>query len=177
MIAYYTRRIAKYVERHSPLWHANPPSPGKVPKPFFHETVGASAWGLAIHGQSRLIAVSTNMHEINVFAFALNPPFNGQVPDATTKFRISKNEKAPLSWAGLNPAELEGHLRARDRDWRILLPLTADGSNMPSISFADDKKGNAEKVVAVDIIGYCWVLDIWKVGSRPIRIAPPLENL
>lgn len=39
--------------------------------PFFHEYVGASAWGLDVHKDSRLIAVSSNTHEVIVFAFAL----------------------------------------------------------------------------------------------------------
>lgn len=40
---------------------------------FFCENVGISAWGLAVHSASRLIAVSSNHHEITVFAFGLNP--------------------------------------------------------------------------------------------------------
>ncbi|KAI9728783.1 MAG: hypothetical protein M1828_002889 [Chrysothrix sp. TS-e1954] len=40
-------------------------------KPFFHENVGASAWGLDVHKEARMIAVSCNTHVVNVFAFAL----------------------------------------------------------------------------------------------------------
>lgn len=42
------------------------------PRHFFAENVGISAWGLAVHNKSRLIAVSSNGHEVTVFAFALN---------------------------------------------------------------------------------------------------------
>jgi hypothetical protein len=42
------------------------------PRHFFSDNVGASAWGLAVHKKSRLIAVSSNGHEVTVFAFALN---------------------------------------------------------------------------------------------------------
>jgi hypothetical protein len=36
---------------------------------FFHENVGQSVWGLAIHEQSRLIAVSSNAREVTLFIF------------------------------------------------------------------------------------------------------------
>lgn len=42
------------------------------PRHFFADNVGESAWGLAVHKKSRLIAVSSNGHEVTVFAFALN---------------------------------------------------------------------------------------------------------
>ena len=41
------------------------------PEPIFAVNVGASAWGLAIHTQARLIAVSSNTHKINIFSFGL----------------------------------------------------------------------------------------------------------
>ena len=42
-----------------------------LPEAFFHRNVGRSAWGLAVHEEARLIAVSANSHVITVFAFAL----------------------------------------------------------------------------------------------------------
>lgn len=36
---------------------------------FFHENVGCSVWGLAIHAQSRMIAVSSNLKQVTVFSF------------------------------------------------------------------------------------------------------------
>lgn len=38
---------------------------------FFHENVGISAWGLAVHQYSRLIAVGTNNSNVHVFQPAL----------------------------------------------------------------------------------------------------------
>ena len=38
---------------------------------FLHENVGMSAWGLAIHEKSRMIAVSSNLKEVTVFMPAL----------------------------------------------------------------------------------------------------------
>lgn len=40
-------------------------------RPFFQSNVGISAWGLAIHSQSRVLATSSNAHEVRVFKFGL----------------------------------------------------------------------------------------------------------
>jgi hypothetical protein len=40
-------------------------------KEFFHRNVGKSAWGLAIHREARMIAISANTHEVTVLAYAL----------------------------------------------------------------------------------------------------------
>lgn len=41
------------------------------PGSFFHENVGMTAWGLALHEESRLIAVSSNRREVTVFVPAI----------------------------------------------------------------------------------------------------------
>lgn len=80
--AWYTATIADYVQRYQRMRNdrdqANGSGQGadtvpRQPRPrhFFSENVGASAWGLAVHKKSRLIAVSSNCHEVTVFAFAL----------------------------------------------------------------------------------------------------------
>lgn len=40
-------------------------------KPIFQENVGQSAWGLAIHSEARILAVSANTHNITVYRFGL----------------------------------------------------------------------------------------------------------
>jgi hypothetical protein len=40
-------------------------------KTFLHLNVGMSAWGLAVHREARMIAISANTHEITVIAYAL----------------------------------------------------------------------------------------------------------
>ena len=49
-------------------------------KRLFHENVGSSAWGLAIHSQSRLIAVSSNLKQVSVFAFGVTGSENPNMP-------------------------------------------------------------------------------------------------
>lgn len=38
---------------------------------FLHRNVGASAWGLAVHRQARIIAISANTYQITIIAYAL----------------------------------------------------------------------------------------------------------
>ncbi len=73
VIAYYTHLLS----RESRLSRADGLSPNGITKPFFHENVGISAWGLAIHDKSRLIAVGSNNREVTVFAFG----FSGETVD------------------------------------------------------------------------------------------------
>jgi len=47
---------------------------------LFHENVGNSAWGLAIHSKSRLIAVSSNLKQVSVFAFGVTGSENPNMP-------------------------------------------------------------------------------------------------
>jgi len=177
VIAYYTHCIATYTGDGTWSSPPRPSSPPRVPKPFFHESVGISAWGLAVHKQSRLIAVSSNMHEVTVFAFALRPVRPAGPSTAADRRGFPAVDSSPKTNAGLSAMELERHLRRRDRYWRIILPVSEFGNNIPNIAFWDDDQGNAEKVVAVDLNGFCWLLDIWKVGSHPVNIIVPAANL
>lgn len=63
VMAYWTRSIQERVTTR--LDQANIPY-------FFATNVGASAWGLAVHSLARLIAVSSNAHEIVVYAPGLS---------------------------------------------------------------------------------------------------------
>lgn len=69
VVAWYTHDIARLAEDR--LLRPDH-STKKVARHFFADSVGISAWGLAIHTPSRLIAVSANSSEVTVFAFALN---------------------------------------------------------------------------------------------------------
>lgn len=194
VIAYYTHRIAKHIERCGSK-NDRPSSPRRnltrgIPKAFFHENVGISAWGLAIHKQSRLIAVSTNHHEITVFAFALAEKQRNNEPE-----EIKRSEDEGWTWLPHDPHitatahmqtnrsahrkaawKLQKHLKSRNRNWRILLSLPSDAENLPNVAFCDDEDGNADKVAAVDIGGVLWMVDIWLIASRVVRV-PPFDPL
>ncbi|CAK7207987.1 hypothetical protein SEUCBS139899_010821 [Sporothrix eucalyptigena] len=153
VVAYYTRHIVNYLERSKKRRRRKQPG-RKVPQPFFRETVGMTAWGLAVHSQSRLIAVSSNLAEVNVFAFALkSPQSDDSLQHITPPLKVPKDDLSPTTYSGFTALELESLLRLRDRHWRILLPLGPSGHNIPCIDFISDANGNAEKVAAVDING------------------------
>jgi hypothetical protein len=148
-------------------------------KPFFHDNVGLSAWGLAIHKQSRLFAVSSNKHEVTVFAFATSDGerdlSSSEVADSwKTAAQRKTDDDSPTVWSGQTALELETHLQSRTRNWRIVLPFGMEGHNAPSIAICDGSDGNADKVVAVDVRGNTWILDIWKIGGFPAVLQPSM---
>ena len=167
--AYYTHAIAGYIKANSEYHHgfSGHPPRQQLPKEFFHDNVGKSAWGLAIHERSRLLAVSSNKHEVTVFAFAMN--------ENMTRVSAVEEDTSPKVCSGQTALQLEKHFRSRTRTWRIVLPAGPEGRNMPSIAFCDDDEGHADKVVAFDIDGNTWIFDIWKIGSFPI-IYPPTPS-
>ena len=162
--AYYTHAIVRCVKATSDQSRGTGACRARQtlhPKPFFHENVGKSAWGLAIHEQSRLIAVGSNLHEVTVFAFAVNRN------KATVRFPEVDN--SPRVATGQTALELQKQFQSRTRTWRITLPLGHTGNNIPNLDFIDDEAGEADKVAAIDIAGNVWILDIWKIGALPIH--------
>ncbi|RSL66735.1 hypothetical protein CEP54_003577 [Fusarium duplospermum] len=154
VVAYYTKDIGTYVFGGRETTGS---SHRATPRPFFRENVGMSAWGLAIHQKSRLIAVSSNRHEVIVFALALtSDPFK------------RKEAPAPDSQEPTKPKKKVGH--RRNRNWRIVIIFGSDADNMPNICFVDDFEGQAQKVCAIDIKGTVWLADIWQAHQGPIAI-------
>ncbi|KAG6265077.1 hypothetical protein E4U47_006565 [Claviceps purpurea] len=171
--AFYTKEIADYISSRFNTrsgnimsrggWNLSPPAPSrcKVPTPFFKENVGGSAWGLAIHQQSRLIAVSSNRSEITVFAPAL----------ATSKPREQPCD-CDVCCHGV-----EDKVRRRARNWRIVVVLGSSFNRLPNIGFVDDENGNADKVIAIELTGAMWLANIWKAEQAAIRLAPSSQRL
>lgn len=154
VVAYYVREVAEQVSAGLNV-HAAPAVRGP-PKLFFHENVGISAWGLAVHQRSRLIAVSSNRHEVIVFAFGLaKEPVKSRRPFSHDRMALS-----------------DASVRRRDRNWRIVVLLGANADNVPNVCFVDDDEGYADKICAIDIKGAVWLADIWKACQGPIYIPP-----
>jgi hypothetical protein len=149
VVAFYTKPLAERV--HRGLAGEEVPFSAR----FLVENVYSSAWGLAIHSMSRLIAVSSNLHRVTVFAPAL---INGSLQPYMA-------------------ATTMGHLtQKRDRNWRILVTLPDAAGNIPNISFVNDHFGNARKICCVDISGDVWIADLWDPGPVLLfssRFAPP----
>ncbi|EHK24816.1 uncharacterized protein TRIVIDRAFT_61576 [Trichoderma virens Gv29-8] len=162
VVAYYVKEIAdsaSRTKRSSGKAHTN-----HQPRLFFHENVGHTAWGLAIHRKSRLIAVSTNRFEVTVFAFAL-----------TTCQKKSKSRREFCDCCQSND-NTRSNIPRRARNWRIVVALGAKASNIPNICFVDSEDGQAEKICAIDINGVIWIADIWKMFQPVVQI-PPSKHL
>ncbi|KAM0329919.1 hypothetical protein ACHAQA_004085 [Verticillium albo-atrum] len=153
VLAYHTRAIAEYIHHTASGAGIKSAKAAQIPTPFFRENVGSSAWGVAIHQQSRLIAVSSNRREVTVFALGLTKPLGD------SKTAAHRHDY---------PATI---VTGRKRNWRIVLLLGEGGHNIPNISFWDDRDGLAEKVCAMDIFGGTWILDIWKPCTMAYRIS------
>ena len=121
---------------------------------YIHENVSISAWGIAIHEKSRLIAVSSNRREVTVFVPAYTPD------NATTEDTLSALDET-ISRTGL-PSKTESvffppldvdniSVHFRRRSYRKILQLGREGHNIPSITFSNDKDGNAQSVLAADV--------------------------
>ncbi|KAI9642277.1 hypothetical protein NHQ30_009079 [Ciborinia camelliae] len=76
--AYYTDLLAEEIQQAVESTASSIPIGSTTP--FFLENVGISAWGLAIHQNSRLIAVSSNRHEVTVFVHGTNRNKPGDEP-------------------------------------------------------------------------------------------------
>jgi hypothetical protein len=160
--AYYVRAIFSAIR-----------SSREPPKAFFHENVGASAWGLAISPIARLIAVSSNSHLIDIFALALAEPIGTSSTNSETLVLVestgSLNTNLEASDEGApgpspdNPQsdpECDNPLLL-DRSVTVHLQLKGHRSNIPSIAFYDgDKLGRW--LVSTDIEGLVLVWDILK---------------
>ncbi|POR31218.1 Uncharacterized protein TPAR_08560 [Tolypocladium paradoxum] len=169
VVAYYTSEVADGISGRPNPSSTIPPVQKRAshgtrdssPRPFFHENVGKSAWGLAVHKTSRLIAVSSNRCEVTVFAFAL----------ATGKEEKQEADTCP-GCSGTGCVDIEQHVRQRARNWRIVVTLGLLADNMPNICFVDDNDGSACLICAVDIKGAVWLADIWTPAQGAMRIEP-----
>ncbi|KAI1329623.1 hypothetical protein F5Y16DRAFT_397271 [Xylariaceae sp. FL0255] len=113
-----------------------------VIKPFFLENTGKSAWGVAVHKRSRLIAVGNNNKEVHVFYFA-------------HQYKPQPTESGHGVIQGGN---------------KLFIPVvkvydgtTLRSEDLPS-AFSDDLDGLAARVLAIDIEGKLWSIDV-----RPYR--------
>ena len=150
------------------------PAPNTDLKPFFIRNVGSSAWGLAIHKASRMIAVSANTQRITVFAFALH--HGGRQDDAEvseSEFDIEDDVEIqyeiPDQVRQLTTAP--GHSL---RNLEITITLTGHRDNIPSISFCNhDSDQNGRYLVSTDIRGETLIWDIWAQQAIKRHSLPP----
>lgn len=161
VIGYYARHIEQWLDRRRDSSAGLQST--RLILPFFHENVGMSAWGLAVHKTSRLIAAGSNLHEATVFIPALRgkekdpSPQPAQVgSDLYQTFRKSaEGDIYELSGEGAvnyaDPYSLSLVFQ-RVRNSKIVMETGGQGHNIPNLTFSDDEHGNADKIVAVDVV-------------------------
>ncbi|TGO49217.1 hypothetical protein BCON_0217g00180 [Botryotinia convoluta] len=208
--AYYTDLLAKELQQTVECTASSIPI-GST-QPFFLENVGISAWGIAIHQKSRLIAVSSNKQEVTVFVHSTSSSepcdcaVMGSTYDVATDpltFRVKAksqtgfpkdccsrgfgyktngpftNTSFPLRYS----TQLKGHDGHSviqgpylpgtpcPRNFRIILKPAGPSHNIPAIAFNDDDEtGLAKSIIATDILGSMWLLEIWEENSRLIGL-------
>ncbi|KAH6659979.1 hypothetical protein BKA67DRAFT_34846 [Truncatella angustata] len=184
VIGYYTRAIERWVGRFERYTRSKPVVADL--DTFFHENAKISAWGLAVHSKSRIIAVGTNLHEIVVFMPALaGHPFESKegrdtrhhyytVTMDASGVRIPESHGIKEFLNREDDFEYENCVRRRDANWMITFETKPLGDNIPNVTFSDDKDGNADKVVGIDVKGNIWLMDLWVFGS-PFKMIPPLH--
>lgn len=158
VIGFYTRHIEDQILRHQ-----LDSSGTQDVRPFFHENVGKSAWGLAVHKKSRLIAVGSNKHEVALFIPALTgKPFQPYpyIPDEPRRlFRMVTRPDRGLIPSGPPDVSNKGvadllrfsqRIYQRDANWQFNFGTGAAGDNIPNVAFSDDEHGDADKIVAVE---------------------------
>ncbi|KAJ9622373.1 hypothetical protein H2203_006592 [Taxawa tesnikishii (nom. ined.)] len=149
-------------------------------KPFFHQNVRSSAWGLAIHTEARMIAVSANSHNVFVFAFGLDQEFKDDrdtVVDesADSMFgdwkvchsdSVEEAELASIARGEVRVDEGSKFIRRVDDEVRI---LNNGESNIPHIAFCntgDDPEGRW--LLAADISGTTTAWDVHNLRINQI---------
>lgn len=129
------------------------------PRIAIRRHVRESAWGVAIHPQRRLLAVSANSAEITVFELGMErdevrDALSEETADKTSKRKTlrarTRRLKAPpfMGPSGMNEYSLIGH-----------------NNNIPNISFLPDSSGRW--LVGVGIDGMVLLWDVY--ATRPVE--------
>lgn len=123
---------------------------GDYMQSLFHMNVGSSAWGLAVHKEQRLIAVSANNHHIWVFSFALAR--HADLP------QYLDDTLTDLPWIHAEPGRW---LESRQEDQYVVLRWHE--SNIPCLAF-DNKlptdHSYSPRLISADITGDVVIWDV-----------------
>ncbi|KAK4550483.1 hypothetical protein LTR36_000062 [Oleoguttula mirabilis] len=119
-------------------------------RPIFQSNVGISAWGLAIHSDARILATSSNAHEVRVFKFGLLE---------------SEWDESPG-----DPSDgCCDDLAREDRKMDVTQRVLNGDANIPYVAFCntgDDP--NARWLLTTDVSGYCRVMDLHSVHDDDV---------
>ena len=142
---------------------------------FFTGNVGASAWGLAIHKEARLFAISANTHHIMIFAFALGGK-PGEESSSDSEEDIfdgtSDDTTQDSDWNVLNGRPAPGQRASQN----LQIILRGHRTNIPNITFCNiDADTEGKYLISTDIENCNYIWDIWQ--QKPICTFPFTEEL
>ncbi|KAJ4332144.1 hypothetical protein N0V95_009731 [Ascochyta clinopodiicola] len=128
---------------------------------FLHRNVGASAWGLAIHREARMIAISANTHKVTVFAYALakTDGSSNDPSDSDSELEDCPEEEDSADFPS-----------PRRQDHVITLSAR---HNVPAVSFnnsGDDASGRWLSSSSIDGAATIWDLHHPEQSARTIQL-------
>lgn len=140
-------------------------------RPFFRQWVRQSAWGLTIHREARMIAVSANTPSewqpadsedtsatVTIFAFAVSPESTSS-NSVESHSHSDLDEEEWISWSGREDTPV------RDRNYKIVLAgWHGHEHNIPNISFLSAScEADGAWILSTDVLG---TMKLWQVWSR-----------
>src|SRR5437773_4634233 len=101
--------------------------------------VGLSAWGLAVHKEARMIAVSTNEHKVHIFAYALSTSAtNANDPKYKSARAMLEMDWSPCSQGDFLVPRNSDRNRGQNpllRSKNLWFALCHHETNIPTLSF------------------------------------------
>ncbi|KAI4231523.1 MAG: hypothetical protein LQ349_005561 [Xanthoria aureola] len=175
VVAYMTRSIRDDINHHglaynSPYFHS-------AVRPYFLRNVHNSAWGVALHQEARMIAVSSNSAKIHVFAFALghsSSDHSGVVSSHHSAGLDALGSLDSSEWVRVGPKD---SLMPCDRSRNLEIILEQHLANIPNIAFYNpyNRDVNDIYLISTDIQGVTYMWHVWKrmavakLSSAPSR--------
>lgn len=176
VIAYYTSSIAAAIERAATQKQTSTNSEILGVKHFFRYWVRQSAWGLDVHKEDRMIAVSSNVPNaaqpaanedtsaaVTVFAFALTTGDSSSSSTSSAEHDVTASDHEDwIEWmkpkTGIEPD--------RSRNYKITLAgFPGHESNIPNITFVDAQNdANGTWLLSTDITGQMKLWQIWQLS-------------
>ncbi|RVX71082.1 hypothetical protein B0A52_03448 [Exophiala mesophila] len=169
--AYYTRSIQEAILRKSFSLSTTASSDVLGLQPFFTHWVHESAWGLSIHTQARMIAVSANTPyhvpadnpcaTIWVFAFALTERDSGDEGLDDESYPLESSSGS--NWHDWDASRGVDY-PSRDRNYKIVLAgFDGHDSNIPCVSFVNNLQDPYGRwLLSTDIDGATKIWHIWR---------------
>lgn len=159
VIGYRTEEIQRVLDKQNEV--SEDENEVKIEEPvrtFLHRNVGASAWGLAIHREARMIAISANTEKVTVIAYAIAQP-----DDNSDNTSLSSGSEQDDCSDEEDPRDFPS---PRRQDHVIVLSAR---HNVPSVSFnnsGDDPSGRW--LSSCSIVGEALIWDLHS-PAKPVR--------